>query len=129
MINSLSPASGPVGTSVVVSGVNFGATQASSTVTFNGVSATATSWSDTQIVVTVPSGAITGPILVTVAGQASNGGSGPTFAVGTPPTITAPLWPTPNANGWINSHATATFTYTAGSSPISTCPNSQTITT
>lgn len=128
IINSLSPTSGPVGTSVIISGVNFGATQGSSTVTFNGVSATPTSWSDTQIVVAVPSGAITGPVLVTVAGQISNGGSGPTFAVGTPPTIIAAFSPAPNANGWINFNVTATFTCTAGSAAIATCPPPQTIT-
>jgi hypothetical protein len=128
VINSLSPTSGPVGTSVIISGVNFGATRGSSTVTFNGVSATPTSWSDTQIVVAVPGGAVTGPVLVTVAGQASNGGSGPTFAVGTPPTITAAVSPAPNASGWINSNPVVTFTCTAGSAPIATCPAAQTIT-
>ncbi len=128
VINSLSPTSGPVGTSVIISGINFGATQGSSTMTFNGISATATSWSDTQISVTVPSGAITGPVVVTVAGQTSGGGSGPIFAVGTPPTIAATVSPAPNANGWINSNAVVTFTCTAGSSPIATCPAAQTIT-
>jgi hypothetical protein len=79
-------------------------------------------------VVAVPGGAITGPVLVTVAGQTSNGGSGPTFAVGTPPTITAAFSPAPNANGWINFNVTVTFTCTAGSAAIATCPPPQTIT-
>ena len=35
-ISSLSPTSGPVGTSVTINGSNFGSTQGSSTVTFNG---------------------------------------------------------------------------------------------
>ena len=39
--NGLSPDSGPVGTSVKVKGLNFGASQGESTVTFNGTSATA----------------------------------------------------------------------------------------
>src|SRR5919112_399593 len=39
-ISAVSPAAGPAGTSVTISGSNFGATQGSSTVTFNGVAAT-----------------------------------------------------------------------------------------
>lgn len=72
-ISGLNPASGPVGTAVTVAGSNFGATQGSSTVTFNGTSAgTATSWSATSITVNVPTGATTGNVVVTVGGVASN---------------------------------------------------------
>jgi hypothetical protein len=42
-------------------------------VTFNGVIANAASWSTTSITATVPAGATTGPVIVTVAGMASNG--------------------------------------------------------
>src|SRR5208337_857006 len=38
-----------------------------------------------------------------------------------PPTITASVSPTPNANGWNNSNVTVTFTCTQGSYPIQTC--------
>ena len=72
-INSLSPTSGAVGTSVTISGTTFGATQGTSTVKFNGTTATPTSWSATSIAVPVPAGATTGPVVVTVSGQASNG--------------------------------------------------------
>ncbi len=72
-INTLSPSSGPVGTSVAISGVNFGSSQGSSTVTFNGMAATPTSWSATAIVVPVPTGATTGNVVVTVNGTASSG--------------------------------------------------------
>ena len=73
-ITSLSPTSGAVGASVTITGSNFGSTQGSSTVTFNGTSAgTASAWSATSITVTVPSGATTGNVVVTVGGQASNG--------------------------------------------------------
>ena len=71
-ISSLSPTSGNVGTSVTVSGSMFGATQGSSTVTFNGVTATPTSWGNTSIVVPVPVGAVTGNVLVTTSGNPSN---------------------------------------------------------
>jgi hypothetical protein len=72
-ITSISPTSGPVGTSVTITGANFGSTQGTSTVTFNGTAATPSSWSDTSIVAPVPSGATTGPVVVTVGGVASNG--------------------------------------------------------
>ncbi len=72
-ITSLSPTSGPVGTAVTITGTNFGATQGSSTVTFNGTTAVPTSWSNTSISVPVPGGATTGNVVVTVGGTASNG--------------------------------------------------------
>src|SRR5205085_9274271 len=72
-VTQLSPTSGPIGSSVTITGTNFGATQGSSTVTFNGTSATSiTSWSATSIVALVPNGAATGNVVVT-AGVASNG--------------------------------------------------------
>jgi hypothetical protein len=81
-ITSLSPTSGPVGTSVTITGANFGTTQGTSTVTFNGTTAAPTSWSATSIVATVPTGATTGSVVVTVGGVASNG---VTFTVGNAP--------------------------------------------
>ena len=71
-ITTLSPNSGAVGTSVTINGTGFGATQGSSTVKLNGSTATVTSWSDTQIVVTVPN-AISGSMIVTEGGVSSNG--------------------------------------------------------
>jgi hypothetical protein len=73
-ITSLSQNSGVVGTLITITGTNFGATQGTSTVTFNGTSArTASAWSTTSITVAVPTGATTGNVVVTVGGQASNG--------------------------------------------------------
>jgi len=72
-ITSLNPSSGAVGTSVTITGTNFGATQGASTITFNGTAATPTSWSATSIVAPVPADATTGNVVVTVGGQASNG--------------------------------------------------------
>lgn len=94
LITSLSPAAGSVGTAVIVAGTGFGATQGTSTVTFNGVAATASSWSSTGIVVTVPIGASTGNVVVTVGSATSNGGaftviSGPVIT-GLSPAIGAP---------------------------------------
>src|SRR5207249_1915594 len=83
-ITSLSPTLGPVGTSVRIIGSNLGASQGTSTVTFNGTIATPTSWSVTSIVAPVPTGATNGNVVVTVGGLASNGVN---FTVGPPPNI------------------------------------------
>src|SRR6266851_4998488 len=72
-ITSLTPNSGATGVSVMITGTNFGATQGTSTVTFNGTTATPTSWNANTIVVLVPVGSQTGNVVVTVAGVASNG--------------------------------------------------------
>jgi len=72
-ITSLSPTSGPAGTSIIITGTNFGSTQGTSTVTFNGTTTTPTTWSATSIVASVPTGATTGNVVVTVTGLASNG--------------------------------------------------------
>jgi hypothetical protein len=72
-ITSLSPTSGSVGTSVTITGTNFGPTQGTSTVTFNGAAAMPTSWSATSILAPAPSGATTGNVVVAVGGTASNG--------------------------------------------------------
>jgi regulation of enolase protein 1 (concanavalin A-like superfamily) len=86
-ITSLSPPSGPVGTAVTITGTNFGASKGTSTVTFNGTTATPTSWSASSIVVPVPTGATTGNVVVTVGGVASNGMS---YTVGAAATVPAP---------------------------------------
>ena len=53
-ITGLTPASGPVGTSVTIAGTNFGSAQGTGTVTFNGVAAAVSSWSASSIVAIVP---------------------------------------------------------------------------
>ena len=80
-ISNISPASARTGASITVTGTNFGSV--AGRISFNGTNATPGSWSNTQIVVPVPAGATTGPVIVTQAG-ASNSVS---FAVIPPPTI------------------------------------------
>src|SRR6266446_2267812 len=111
-ISSLSTTSGPVGTSVTVSGSNFGATQGTSTVTFNGTAATPSSWSATSISVPVPAAATTGPVVVTVTGQASNG---VTFTVA--PKINS-LAPTSGVVGSSVTISGTTFGSTQGTSTV-----------
>jgi hypothetical protein len=73
VLNSLSVTSGAVGTSVVLTGTTFSTAQGTSTVTFNGTPATPTAWSNTSITTTVPAGATTGPVRVSVSGNTTNG--------------------------------------------------------
>ena len=82
-IENVTPNVAAAGSTVTINGSSFGASQGSSTVTFNGTAATAiVSWSSagTQIQVAVPSGATTGNVVITVGGVASNGYA---FALGT----------------------------------------------
>ena len=53
-ITSLAPAAGRIGSPVTISGSAFGTTQGS--VTFAGLTAAVTSWSDTQVICAVPAG-------------------------------------------------------------------------
>jgi hypothetical protein len=78
-ITSFAPASGPVGTTVTISGTNLLSTSA---VSFNGTAATYTVNSDSQVTATVPSGATTGPIRVTANGGAATSTTG--YTVTTP---------------------------------------------
>ena len=122
-IASLTPGSGSIGQSVTIAGVNFGAVQASSTVTFGDAIAAVTSWTATTIVAVVPAGASSGPVVVTRQGVPSNGVA---FAI-TGPRISAAVSPPPNALGWNSSSVTVTFTCTAVDSPISFCTPPQAV--
>ncbi len=73
-ITGISPSSGPIGTSLVITGTGFGPTQSDSTLSFNGGPATTiTNWSDTSITATVPANAATGYLTITVAGITMTG--------------------------------------------------------
>ena len=80
-ISSFSPISGPVGTTVTISGNNFNGATA---VAFNGTAvASFTVDSNTQIRATVPTGATSGSISVTTPGGTATSASN--FTVTTPP--------------------------------------------
>ncbi len=85
LVSSFTPASGPVGTEVTLTGSNFAGATA---VSFNGTSASVfTIDSGTQLRANVPSGASTGPISVT--NVAGTGVSGSDFTVTFIPGITS----------------------------------------
>jgi RHS repeat-associated protein len=77
-VTGISPTAGPVGSSVTISGTGFGPSQGTSTVTMNAVPLSVSSWSDTQIVAAVPTGTITGAVMVN---EESLSASGPTFTI------------------------------------------------
>lgn len=82
-ITSFTPANGPEGTAVTITGTDFtGATA----VTFNGTPATTFSVTNaTTITATVPAGATTGPIAVTTPGGTATSSS--SFTVDPPPPV------------------------------------------
>jgi hypothetical protein len=121
-ITSISPTSGTFGTAVTVTGTGFGTTNGQG-VSFNGLAAPITSWSDTTITVTVPFGATTGNVVVINAAGVASGGV--PFTVIVPPSISAFASPAPNNAGWNNSNVTVSFTCTAGSAPVTSCPAPQ----
>jgi YD repeat-containing protein len=88
-IINFTPSSGPVGTTVVISGTGFSALTSQNSVQFNGVSATVNSATTTQIVATVPAAATTGLITVTTPNGSATSSSPFTVAtVSGAPTIT-----------------------------------------
>jgi hypothetical protein len=72
-ISSINPASGSIGDSVNISGSSFGATRGAGSVSFNGIPAAISNWTDTQIQAQVPPGAATGSVSVKANGMTSNG--------------------------------------------------------
>lgn len=72
-ITSISPTSGGPGTQVTISGRSFGTVQGNSILSYSGATISVISWSETQIVATIPTGAAgNGTFQVTVNGVTSN---------------------------------------------------------
>ena len=97
-IASLSAPSGAQGSSVTITGMNFGTTQGASTISLSGVTAATSTWTDTEIVAIVPA-ASSGVFSVTVNGQTVNS---PSFEV-TPLPSNLPL-----PLGWLEKDVTPT---------------------
>jgi gliding motility-associated-like protein len=104
-VSSITPLSGAIGTSVTIAGTEFDPVAASNIVRFNGLAATVTSASATSLVVTVPPGATTGSLTVTVSCKTVTGG---TFTVGG--VITVSSHP---SNRIVCNGVTTTFTVSA----------------
>lgn len=83
------PSSGPVGTVVTIYGTGFSTTPSQNSIIFNGVTATVTSSSATQIVTSVPASATTGTIAVTTPGGSASSATSFTVTTSTAPTISS----------------------------------------
>ena len=79
-ITSFSPTTAPVGTTVTITGTNFNTTAGNNIVTFGTLPATVSSATPTQLVVTVPAGAVDAPISVSANGAKAT--STASFVVG-----------------------------------------------
>jgi hypothetical protein len=77
-IISISPDSASAGEAVTITGTNFSLLSDSIQVAFNEIAATVNSSSETEIIVTVPEEATSGPVKVTVSGKSV---TGPIFTV------------------------------------------------
>jgi RHS repeat-associated protein len=73
VLTSLTPAAAPPGGLITLNGSGFGASQSSSTVKFNGITADIYSWSDAVVKAYVPLNASSGPVTVIAGGVTSNG--------------------------------------------------------
>jgi len=67
VISSVSATTGSIGSQVVITGTGFGATQGGSEVLLNGAAVTINAWSGTSVTITIPVGATSGALLVSVA--------------------------------------------------------------
>lgn len=86
-ITTFAPASGTVGTTIIISGTSFSATPGNNLVKFNGTAAGVTDATTTSLTVVVPSQATTGKITVEVNGNTATSSSDFTV-LAPPPTIT-----------------------------------------
>ena len=118
-ITGVSATNGSIGSLVVITGTGFGATQGSSLVELNNLPMTVNSWSASSISATVPTGATTGPLVVSVA---------PTMNDSNPVIFTVSTQPLPT--GWLDqdigsvgvagnaSYSTGTFTLNGAGAQI-----------
>jgi regulation of enolase protein 1 (concanavalin A-like superfamily) len=89
-ITAVSATGGSIGNQVVITGTGFGATQGSSLVELNNLPMTVNSWSASSISATVPTGATSGSLVVSVS---------PTMNDSNPITFTVSTQPLP---GWLD---------------------------
>jgi len=114
VINSLSATTGPGGSQIAINGANFGVNQSSSVVTLGGTPITISGWSNTQIVVTLPANATSGPIVVSVA-PGMNDSNGFYFTVESQP---LPFTWLDSDVGTVGTIGNATFSSAGGSFAI-----------
>jgi hypothetical protein len=94
-IASITPETGPVGTSVAIAGVGFSGVASENVVKFNGVAAEVMTADESALVVLVPEAATTGKVTITAGDKSA---TGPVFTV-TEPVVTQPYNIAFKANG------------------------------
>jgi hypothetical protein len=95
----------------VISGTGFGGAQGSSVVILNGAGVTVNSWSATSITITIPSGATSGPLAVSVA-PSMNDSNPVIFTVSSQPLPSSWLDQDVGSTGVIGSASYANGTFT-----------------
>jgi YD repeat-containing protein len=85
---SVAPSRGPIGTTVTIRGSGFSVTPSQNAVSFNGTTATVSTATTTQLVVTVPTGATTGAVGVTTPAGSASSASPYVVTTSLAPTIT-----------------------------------------
>jgi YD repeat-containing protein len=81
IVQAFSPLHGSAGTAVTIYGAGFSATPSQNTVKFNGTAATMVSSTTQTIVTSVPAGATTGTIYVSVSSPPGAGSSQTSFTI------------------------------------------------
>jgi pro-kumamolisin-like protein/IPT/TIG domain-containing protein len=119
VITAVSATTGSVGSQVMISGSGFGATQGGSAVLLNGAAVTINSWSGTSLTITIPSGATTGPLLVSVA-PGMNDSNAVRFTVTTQPLPVSWLDQDVGAVGVLGSAGYANGTFTVAGAGLGT---------
>ncbi len=107
-ISGVSSTTGSVGSQVVITGSNFGASQGNSQVLLNDSVVTVNSWSDTSITITIPAGATSGPLVVSTGSTASS--NDVVFSVSSQPL----------PSGWFDQAIGPLFTYSCITSACDT---------
>jgi hypothetical protein len=134
VVSSVTPPVGQSGVSITIAGTNFGAAQGTSTVTLNGTALPVTSWSNTQIVATLPANAATGFLVVTVGGIPS---SAVAFSIGTTPVISSVTPPAGQSGASVTiagtnfgaTQGTSTATLNGTTLPVTSWSNTQIVVT
>ncbi|MBI1748328.1 MAG: IPT/TIG domain-containing protein [Acidobacteria bacterium] len=73
VLGAITPSQGPPGTTVTIDGQNFSTTAANNLVRFGATTAVVATSTASRLVTSVPNGATSGPVTVTVDGYTSNG--------------------------------------------------------
>jgi hypothetical protein len=119
VITSVSATTGSIGSQVTINGANFGTSQGNSTVLLNAAPVTINTWGAISINITIPTGASSGPLVVSVA---------PSMNDSNPVIFTVTSQPLPNA--WLDqdvglvglagsaSYSSGTFTVNGGGAGI-----------